>query len=608
MSTQQSKKLTASEKSAMKSYPTRRKENNQKEIHIDSTVRTIALKFYDEQLPKGEKDLRERILLINCKEFQVLAIRHDKDTVKDNGDPFKSAIEKPHWHLIARTVDNKSLRVRQWLEMFGVEYRPDVDRTLWEKDGVDTVEDFAAYAVYLTHETAKAIKAGKFQYELEEIVSNLSVEEIKQVRQGYKRLTTEEKRPSLETFVKLDEQALKLGFEFGDFDELYDAQSFAVRNSSKMKTVCESYTRGLEKRLSETDVFVTRLSVFIRGSHNCGKTYAAVNSFNGKKVLTIETGKTGKFDKLKPSTDAIVVSDQTVSDPLALADNKVVSVYRRNRNNQPWCGSHFIVTSNLFFNQWADKCGVSDDEESLALRSRFYVCEIRQNPYGQSYLYCLEESTRGSEQEREERHQMWKDFRDNFNQIIANYQPKEKEQRDDLNTQFPDWTKIHYSADEALSYYQAFNPAYELGDTFYMCDLNESELSQALAKTNTENPTSGRNVIFANGFIDDFTRLKLLPIDTGYPPYEVILTQEEFGELLHQFEDDTKNLIKNLDKEREKIYERKNAFRKIKLYGISAYTVNGRSESYARKVCRKGATRITKAKPFINWRLQPIAN
>lgn len=601
-------KLTASDKALMQSQPQRRKAENKNPLHIDSTVRTIALKFYREQLPHGTEDFKKRILNIENKQIQVLAILHDKDTVKSNGDPFVSAVEKPHWHLIARTVSNKSLRVRQWLEMFGVEYRPDVDRTLWEKDGVDTVEDFASYAVYLTHETAKAIKTGKFQYELEEIVSNLSIEEIKQVRQGYKKLTTEEKRPSLETFVKLDEQALKLGFEFGDFDKLYDAQSFAIRNSPKMKTVCESYTRGLEKRLSETDVFVTRLSVFIRGSHNCGKTYASVNSFNGKKVLTIETGKTGKFDKLKPSTDAIVVSDQTVSDPLALADNKVVSVYRRNRNNQPWCGSHFIVTSNLYFNQWADKCGVSDDEESLALRSRFYICEIRQNPYGQSYLYCLEESTRGSEQEREERHQMWKDFRDKFNQIIANYQPKEKEQRDDLNTQFPDWAKIHYSADEALSYYQAFNPAYELGDTFYLCDLNENELLQELAKANSTNPKDGRNVIFTNGFIDDFTRFKLLPIDTGYPPYEAILTPKEFADLLHQFEEDSEEFIKNFNKEKETNYETRNIFKKFKLYGISKHTVNGRSKSYARKICRKGATRITKAKPFIRWRLQSATN
>ena len=398
-----------------------------KTLRLDSSIRTLSIKCYDEQLPDGWQKTCERIAAAATSQYQVIGIRHDRDTV---GDAFwKSAKEKPHYHIIVRMTGNNRSRVRQILNLLGVVYRPDKDESLWKNHGVETVRHFDRMTLYLLHETEDAVEDGKEPYGIEEFVSNLTTTEIQNVMDGYVR-PSQAGRVDMSRLAELDAQAYQLGYERKDFDAWYDALSFAERAAAKMKTIRESFDRGLARSVAEHDE-VTRLSIFIRGDNNHGKTYAALHALDGKKKLKVAGGKTGKFDKLSPTTQAIIVDDDTSPHLLTMADNYVCQAYRRGSNNPYWCGQYFVVTSNKGFRKWVEDCkvttqeyrgfvGYEDTEEYRAIRSRFYICHIEERG-GKSVLICDAPSKRGTAKDQQTRKEMFVKFRNRFNEIIGAY-------------------------------------------------------------------------------------------------------------------------------------------------------------------------------------------
>lgn len=398
-------------------------------LTMRSMVRTLSLKFYDEQMPDGWGQVKVIIRGIG-KEYQVIAIRHDRDTNKD--DIWKPSIEKPHYHIIVRVIGKNPVHVSTILNMLNIEYRPDVDETLWNEHGVETVKNFGAMAMYLTHDTEQAQLDGKEKYELEELVSNLSMDEIKQVREGYIRVSASNKKVSMEELSKLDEEAYKMGYDLKDFDEWYRSLPFQIRSNAKMKTIRESYNMGASER-AELKENLNRLCVFIEGESNTGKTYATIHALDGKRILPVGGGGTGKFDELSTGHDALVIDDDSSPRLLNMCDNYICQAYRRGRNNPWWCGRYFIVTSNLSFREWVEECGIkttqykhgieSESSHYRAIKTRFYVCHI-ENIGGINQLVCDSSSTRGTSSARIERKEMFKQFRDKFNTIMAEYVPE----------------------------------------------------------------------------------------------------------------------------------------------------------------------------------------
>lgn len=409
----------------------RNKKSPKKKVHLTmrSSVRTLSIKVYDEQMPDGWEHVKQQIKEIG-KDYQVIGIRHDRDNNKD--DIWKPSKEKPHYHIIARVTGKNPVHVSTIMKILDVQYRPEEDATLWNEHGVETIKDFGAMATYLTHDTEQAQLDGKEKYELEELVSNLSMDEIKQVRDGYIRVSSANKKIGMEELAELDEQAYKLGYELKDFNEWYRALTFQVRSNAKMKTIRESYDMGALKR-SEQQENLNRLCIFIEGQKNSGKTYAATHALDGKRVLKIGGGGTGKFDKLSPGHDAIVVDDDKSPNLLNMCDNYICQAYKRGKDNPWWCGRYFIVTSNLSFREWIEDCGIMtkqnkngtviEAEHYRAIKSRFYVCRI-EKANGISQLVCESPSTRGTVDEQLERKEMYKKFRDNFNEIISKYIPE----------------------------------------------------------------------------------------------------------------------------------------------------------------------------------------
>ncbi len=411
--------------------PARKKQSKgKKTLALASTCYSVSLKFYEEQIPGGIDALTETIHECSPKRYQILMICHNRDIESDG--IWESPLEKPHYHLIIRCSERKGrFRLGALLKKIGVTYRQGIDDNLWLNGGVETVGDFSSYATYLTHETKKAIEEGKALYNLEEIVSNLKIDEIKQVRKGYTRVSVEGKA-TIDDLIELDKKAYELGYELGDFTEWYKRQDFQVRSHSKMKTIRESYELGIDARINENKEIV-RLSVFIYGEGNTGKTYATRKALEGLDTLVCGGEGTGRFDKLKPSHQAIIIDDDSCKQPLVMADDYICRAYRRNSNNTTWAGSYFIVTSNLKFDEWASECGLCttkimykrtvESDQLKALKTRFAIGHI-QTVDGVNQLVLDTVPERGNLTKKKE---MLSDFLDKFNDTIKEYNPSERD-------------------------------------------------------------------------------------------------------------------------------------------------------------------------------------
>lgn len=402
-----------------------------KVLSVHAKVNTLALKFYDEQLPYGERAFIDAIHKTDKGFAQVMAIKHYRDNVT-NGIWAIAAV-KPHWHVIVRFVDSKRRkRVSDILKELGVVFRRGVDDELWLNHGVETIGNFAGYAMYLTHETEDAIRDAKELYDTAEIVSNLTPEEIKEVRNGYIRVGSKHKLGH-DDLVALDAQAYALGYELKSFDEWYNEQPFVVRSHAKVRVIRESYERGVDARIEAHDE-ILRTCIFVEGAPNTGKTYAAVHAFDkgGKHVYPVKGGGTGKFDRLRPDHDVIVVDDETIPNLLNMTDNYICRPYKRQKDNPPWTGEYLVITSNLSFDDWCESCGLRVREpynwniltkHGIAMHTRFFICRLEQDANGKNRLALTSPSTRGTPQEQIERADRFMAFKREFDAIIAQYTP-----------------------------------------------------------------------------------------------------------------------------------------------------------------------------------------
>lgn len=393
-------------------------------LSYESKVYSFAVKFYDEQMPDGFDATIKAITETEKSYLQILLICHDKDEVTDG--IWKVATLKRHYHMIVRQTDStKRERIKKILDSLHVVFRQDIDDSLLINHGIETVNDFTNYAVYLTHDTKKAKEDGKANYDVSEIISNLTIDEIKQIRDGYTRLSESIEKVTPSKLAELDRDAFNLGKELKNFNSWYKAQPFSVRSNAKIKTIKESYDLGVETRFEENRK-LNRLCIYIQGDPNTGKTYAAEKALAGKQILLLNGGGTGKFDRLRPDHEAIIVDDDICPNLLNMSDNYMCRAYRRNSNNPVWAGQYFIVTSNLSFTEWLVSCGIKvsklatanynmhQNKHYAAMLSRFFVCCLTQNNDAHNQLTLVSPSTRGSCTEQLERLNMFLEFQKNL--------------------------------------------------------------------------------------------------------------------------------------------------------------------------------------------------
>jgi len=386
-----------------------------------SNVRSLLLKCYEEQMPKGWGEVKKKIRSRNKNKMYVWAIKHDNDP--DTKDFWGNSKLKPHYHFVIKITAKGSLAMRTIANELGIVFREE-DEEMMKHGGVETfkAENLANVVMYLTHETEQAILDGKTIYDKKKVISNMSFEETQQIREGYQRVSSANRKVSPAEMAELCERARALGRAFGDFEEWRDSLPYNVRINRGMNEAKKCYERGTEESIRALGTDITRLCVFIKGLPNEGKTYAAEQALKDKLSIMVKESGTGQFDEMHASVDALIIDDTCIPDLLAVADNRRTQVHKRNGGRPWWCGSYLIVTSNESFYDWVVECGASKSYD--ALLSRFYVCEVKK--LGEkNFLFLESESTRGTEEDKAKRGEMFDEFRARFNSIIGTYKKSE---------------------------------------------------------------------------------------------------------------------------------------------------------------------------------------
>lgn len=151
----------------------------------------------------------------------------------------------------------------------------------------------------------------------------------------------------------------------------------------------------------------------------------------------VESGKTGKFDDLKPSNKSIIVSDTSFGDIHAMTDNSFCRAYKRGSRNPVWTGQYLIVTYNgnldkYITDNYSNAKWYNNPESVEAIKSRFYQGKMM--PDGKLHVFIP--SLRGNDDDIYKRNLMCLSFKLAFNEMIAGYVPKTEEHKKELNQEF----------------------------------------------------------------------------------------------------------------------------------------------------------------------------
>ncbi len=115
----------------------------------------------------------------------------------------------------------------------------------------------------------------KTRYEMTELVSNLTLEEIKKGREGYIRVANASRKVNMQEMSELDHMAYKAGYDLQDYNDWYKALPFEIRRNSAMRTVEKSFYLGVQDRAKERQDLNRLLRVYPRRSKHwkdlCGR-------------------------------------------------------------------------------------------------------------------------------------------------------------------------------------------------------------------------------------------------------------------------------------------------------------------------------------------------
>lgn len=371
---------------------------------FNARLQVINKSIYDIVVNGGYLDkLLSTIYSIDSSTYQVFFIMHNRDFRED--DFFVPSAEKRHYHLIMRFtpvqgVHRDGRKVRTLLNVLGIKYRKGFDESLILNKGIESVNDFPAYLLYLTHSDDKSVLAGKAPYNKSELVSNC-IDSYDDILAGYSGVQAPHKL-SREEYEKVFYLANQYGLEGRSFTScMDDVGRFLILSSSKVKVLRESYQLGLLDRLSQHRE-LDRLVLFIEGDANLGKSYnvrLALEDLGVRNPLFVTNSGSGKYDALSIDNDALVLDDVTGKDMLNVSDQYECSLYRRNSGDAVWGGRYLIVTNNHAFRPWlirslglsVDSCGQLSHYDELTLEpcmTRFYAVRLVERPDGIHAVLC----------------------------------------------------------------------------------------------------------------------------------------------------------------------------------------------------------------------------
>lgn len=456
---------------------TKKVKNHGKHLTIYSKVRSLALKFYPEQLMTPEKRenetdsqlgripfefwqdetvlklaksaMKERVDKFSDRfnklksprdtkkrHWEIEAICHDRDYKSDPDDMSLPSIVKPHFHLLLRDANGNRFTVETILKALNLFYDPKKDSKLFYEQGCTTVKNFASYSMYLTHETEQAQLDGKEVYDISEVITNMTLTELQDIRAGYQRLQPKAKL-STSDWLELADEATKLARKMGDFEEWsHETLNFVQRSETKFKHLRELYNKVLNDTIEQAPD-LTRCCILISGKANDGKSYTTRHALQslGETIYNARSGS-GKYDGLTSRATAMVFDDRRITDALKVTDNCATVVHGRGTgNDKPWLGHYVVVTTNLSPEEFF-KSQVMNTSEVPAIATRFYVSELIYDENHNGKLYATDYGIRGMYDDISGRHKLYEKFADSFNKIIKGYHPLTREEAPKLDLKY----------------------------------------------------------------------------------------------------------------------------------------------------------------------------
>lgn len=439
----------------------RGKSKHSKHLTINSRTQTLALKFYPEQMLSDEvrasiTDSNGRInyalwtdgnLLEMCKKrlcnlienfgtnyeivssrdkhkhhWQVEGICHDRDEVANEDDMFEPSIVKPHFHILIRDANKNRFLVKTALNVLKLNYARE-DSSLFYNQGATTISDFNAYSVYLTHETEQAIADGKELYDLSEVMTNMSLQELTDVRAGYNRLQSKSKL-SEKDWNKLADYVAELGDKMEDFQIWADQTlTFSQQANTKFVKLQQVYNSHLLNAVEQSPDLI-RCCILLSGKYNDGKSYTSRHALRDLgEVVYNARSSSGKYDGLTSRSTAMLFDDRKMTDALNVTDNRATVLHSRGTgNDRAWLGKYVVITTNLSADEFFDE-QVPNSAQVDALKSRFYITQMGYDDNDVGYIKLVQPSTRGSRKDIEQRNKLYMSFADRFNTLIKNYHP-----------------------------------------------------------------------------------------------------------------------------------------------------------------------------------------
>lgn len=359
-------------------------------LKLTSSSRTLAAKFYDDQLPNGEDAFIDAVKNTSSNERQILAVKHTK------------SVQKEHWHLIERlTDDSNNIYVNTALHDLGIYYRKGKDDSLIKKHGLETVGWFENYAAYLLHITDEAKADNKPEYKAEDIVSNLPLEEVKKIIAGY---APKKQRMTRKDYVGKAKQA---GENLLDFDLFINSFPMEDITINLRKAMLTEYKDSAERQLKKQSN-INRLNVYI-----CCKSddigifdkvmVIAKQALSEKKAVIYP----GEATNIRFDTEAIICKGRQN----ACSTKRIIGISLKN-DYRFWRGHYQIVVGS---DNEIYVSGYSRKKLKTEYRNDYFICHIEDGKLIPDY---------GPEVNREDEKEltdMYIEFRDSFNEAFSKY-------------------------------------------------------------------------------------------------------------------------------------------------------------------------------------------
>ncbi len=424
-------------------------------INLGRYANCISVKFTVQQcgkdlsIPEDEQVaiIREAITKVSkVQDIKIIGICHYDELISTYNNGYEIETIIIHAHIQIRPNKRTTiLSIIGKLEEYGIKLDMQRDQDLiGQLKVINLQKHMDAYDYYdMVHQTKEAIEEGKKVYDESELITNLSSEQVSQLKECYKKnfdstdseqaiiTKSEEKASWLELFLQYGEQGKNV-------DDLRDKLPLSIIvNDTVMKKLDKAYLEGLRRYSKKDHDDIAKVPVYIYGPADCGKSYGTIHAlkrlsekYEGCFPLKINASAgTGKTDKATAGV-SLVYDDTYPKGVLDLADEGVCDIYRRGSGNPIFNGRYLVLTSNKKITQFFDYMlrasekeggsGQYNNEVEKAINSRFYIICVNND----GTCIIEQQNTRGTEEKINLRNEWFNKFYDLFSASVAKYYEK----------------------------------------------------------------------------------------------------------------------------------------------------------------------------------------